>query len=87
MFSVTGHVTTWWRSHLKHTTISDIMVYKVELSRKAAEGAMVEVEEWEDFPIDEVEGMIPAEWEQDFWRKKLHLELVAVLDRFRGDTE
>jgi len=85
MFSVSGRVATWQRSRLRDSTIADIVMYKAAINIKEA---ALEMEEWDDLPVDEVIGQIPMEWEQDFWRKKLRLELrPEVLNRFREDKE
>jgi hypothetical protein len=47
-----------------------------------------ELEEGEDYPVNEVVGNIPAEWEQDWWKKKLHCEVRSeIMDRFIEDDE
>ena len=47
-----------------------------------------ELEEEEDYPVSEVVGNIPAEWEQDWWKRKLRREVRSeIMDRFIEDDE
>ena len=47
-----------------------------------------ELEEWDELPVKEMLGKIPMEWEQDFWKRKLCLELhPEIKDRFHEDPE
>ena len=42
----------------------------------------------EDYPVSEVVGNIPAEWEQDWWERKLRREVHSeIRDRFIEDDE
>jgi hypothetical protein len=66
------------------------MMYKAALNLMDFVESELEEEdpEWEDLPVPEMAGKIPAEWEQDFWKRKLRLELrPEMADRFREDTE
>jgi len=86
MFSISGHIVTWQRSRLRDSTISDLMMYKATLNLR--EFVLPELEEEEDYPVNEVVGNIPAEWEQDWWKKKLHREVRSeIMDRFIEDDE
>jgi hypothetical protein len=61
MFNVSGRVATWQRSRLRDATIADIVMYKAAINMKES---ALEMEEWDDFPVEEVIGQIPAmEWE------------------------
>ena len=86
MFSISGCIATWQRSRLRDSTISDLMMYKAALNLR--EFVLPELEEEEDYPVNEVVGNIPAELEQDWWKKKLHREVHAeIMDRFIEDDE
>ena len=54
----------WQRSRLRDSTISDLMMYKAVLNLR--EFVLSELEEEEDYPVNEVVGNIPAKWEQDW---------------------
>ena len=85
MFSVSGRIATWQRSRLRDSTISDLMMYKAAMNLKDL--AMV-LEEEEGLPIPEILGKIPAEWEQDWWKRKLHREVRSeMMERFIEDNE
>jgi len=85
MFSLSGRVATWQRSRLRDSTIADIIIYKASLNFKEA---APELEEWDELPVEEMLGKIPMEWEQDFWKRKLHLNLRPEIEGlFREDPE
>ena len=85
MFSVSGRIATWQRSRLRDSTISDLMMYKAAINLKDL--AMV-LEEEEGLPVPEMLGKIPAEWEQDWWKRKLHREVRSeTMERFIEDNE
>ena len=85
MFSVSGRIATWQRSCLRDSTISDLMMYKAAMNLR---DVLPEVDDEEDFPVLEVVGKIPSEWEQDWWKRKLRREVrPEVLRRFHEDTE
>ena len=85
MFSVSGRIATWQRSRLRDSTISDLMMYKAAMNLKDL--AMV-LEEEEGLPVPEMLGKIPAEWEQDWWKRKLHREVRSeMMERFIEDNE
>jgi len=89
MFSATGRIATWQRSRLRDSTIMDIMMYKAALNlMDFMESELEEDPEWDDLPVPKRVGKIPAEWEQDWWKKKLRLELRPEIEsRFREDSE
>ena len=85
MFSVSARVATWQRSRLRDSTIADIMMYKASLNFNEV---TPELEQWDELPVEEMLGKIPMEWEQDFWKRKLRLELrPEIEERFREDPE
>lgn len=86
MFSVSGRIATWQRSRLQDSTISDLMMYKAAFNLRKF--VFPELEEEEDYPVSEVVGNIPAEWEQDWWKRKLRREVRSeIMDRFIEDDE
>ena len=84
MFSVSGRIATWQRSRLHDSTISDLMMYKAAMNLKN----LAILEEEEGLPVPEMLGKIPAEWEQDWWKRKLHREVRSeMMERFIEDNE
>ena len=84
MFSVSGRIATWQRSRLRDSTISDLMMYKAAMNLKD----LAILEEEEGLPVPEMLGKIPAEWEQDWWKRKLHREVRSeMMERFIEDNE
>ena len=62
----------WWKAN--HALFPDL--------------AKMAREEEEDYPVSEVVGNIPAEWEQDWWKRKLRREVRSeIMDRFIEDDE
>src|SRR5436190_13631402 len=79
-------IATWQRSRLRDSTISDLMMYKAAFNLRKF--VFPELEEEEDYPVSEVVGNIPAEWEQDWWKRKLRREVRSeIMDRFIEDDE
>jgi len=84
IFSVSGRIATWQRSRLRDTTISDLMMYKSGLNFKEPPMALDECDEL----VPEMAGKIPPEWENDWWKEKLRVEVrPAIMRRFLEDTE
>ena len=69
--------------------IRDIMTYKAALNlMDFVESELEEDPECDDLLVPKRVGMIPAEWEQDWWKKKLRLELRPEIEsRFHEDSE
>jgi hypothetical protein len=92
LFSSAGRVATSRRSRLHASTIADIMMYKAALNLTEFVESELEEDEEEDPELDdlavpEMAVKIPPEWEQDFWKRKLRLELrPEMADRFREDV-
>jgi len=89
IFSAAGRIATWQRSRLRDSTIADIMMYRAALNlTDFVESELEEDPEWDDLPVPERLGKIPAEWEQDWWKRKLRLELRPEIERrFLQDNE
>ena len=84
MFSVSGRIATWQRSRLRDTTISDLMMYKSSLNFKEP---LMELDECDEL-VPEMAGKIPPEWENDWWKEKLRVEVrPTIMRRFLEDTE
>jgi hypothetical protein len=71
-FSVSGRIATWQRNRLNATTIRDSMIYKNALKRnriplRSVDGVVVD----EDFPVPEEQGIVPAEWSEQWWLETL----------------
>ena len=86
MFSVSGRIATWQRSHLRESTLSDLMMYKEAMNLK---DAAPKLEEEEDLPVPEMLGKIPAaEWEQEWCKRKLRRKVRSeIIDRLREDNK
>ena len=60
------------------------MMYKAAMNLKD----LAILEEEEGLPVPEMLGKIPAEWEQDWWKRKLHREVRSeMMERFIEDNE
>ena len=85
MFSMSGRIATWQRSRLHDTTISDLMMYKSALNFK---DATWELDESDELHVPEMAGKIPPEWENDWWKEKLCVEVrPSIMRRFLEDNE
>ncbi len=60
-------------------------MYKASLNFKEI---APEFQEWHELPVEEMLGKFPIDWEQDFWKRKLHLGLrPEIEDMFCEDPE
>lgn len=85
MFSAAGRAATWQRFCFHDSTIADIMMYKAWLN---LEFLAAELDALDEFPVEEMLGKIPKKWEQDFWKRKLRLELRSEIEAmFLEDPE
>lgn len=85
MFSASGRIATWQRSRLHDTTISNLMMYKSVLNCKEP---TTDLDASEELVVSEMAGKIPPEWENDWWKERLRVEVrPAIMRRFLEDTE
>ena len=74
MFSVFGRFATWQRSHLRESTLSDLMMYKEAMNLNDAAPKLEE----EDLP----------EWEQEWCKRKLRRKVRSeIIDGLREDNK
>ena len=76
-----GHVC----SHLHDTTISDLMMYKSVLNCKEP---ITDLDDYDGLVVPEMAGKIPLEWENDWWKEKLCIEVhQSIMRQILENTE
>lgn len=83
VFSVSGRIASWQRNRLSAETISNLMMFKCGMkdSKWAVPDTMAA--EPEEMEVPELLGVIPPEWEDHWWKKKLERPIrQEVLDLF-----
>jgi len=87
MFSVSGRIVTWQRSHLWDSTLSDLMMY---CTRRRSIWRM-QHQNWEKkifWPPKCLVKFPAVEQEQEWWKRKLRRKVCSeIMDRFRKDNE
>src|SRR5579859_519341 len=71
VFSVSGRIATWQRNRLSGETISRMMMFKSGLKQQRIVWERPDSmgDAFQEFPIQEVLGKIPPEWENQWWLK------------------
>jgi hypothetical protein len=83
VFSVSGRVATWSRNRLSPETISNLMMFKSGMKESEWEVPDTMAAEDEEFEVAELLGLIPPEWEDNWWKRKLERPVrQEVLDMF-----
>ena len=85
VFSVSGRIATWQRNRLGPETISNLMMFKCGMNNSKWEVPDTMAGEPDEIEVPEILGMIPPEWEDNWWKKKLERPVrQEVLDMFVG---
>ena len=87
VFSVSGRIATWQRNRLSAETISSLMMFKCGMKDTNWPVPDTMAGEPEELEVPELLGVIPPEWEDNWWQHKLERPVrQEVLDMFAGNT-